>query len=69
VIDQLPGHPIITLRVATAATGRSKSSTAVALEQLVEAEILLPLSQSRRNRAWEAEGLLDLLAGLERASR
>jgi Fic family protein len=68
VIDQLPGHPVITLPIATAVTGRSKSSTAVALEQLVEAEVLLPLSQSRRNRAWEAEGLLDLLAGLERAS-
>jgi hypothetical protein len=48
-----------------AATGRSKSSTAVALDQLVEAGILLPLSASKRNRAWEAEGLLDLLAGLE----
>lgn len=68
VIDQLPGHPVITLPIATAVTRRSKSSTAVALEQLVEAEVLLPLSQSRRNRAWEAEGLLDLLAGLERAS-
>ena len=26
---------------------------------------LVPLSQSQRNRAWEADGLLDLLAGLE----
>jgi hypothetical protein len=65
IIDQLPGHPVVTLPVAVAATGRSKSSTAVALDQLVEAGILLPLSASKRNRAWEAEGLLDLLAGLE----
>lgn len=64
VIEQLPGHPVITLPVATAVTGRSKSSTAVALEQLVESGVLQPLSQSRRNRAWEADGLLDLLAGL-----
>lgn len=65
VIDALPGHPVITLPAATAVTGRSKSSTAVAIDQLVEAGILVPLSASKRNRAWEADGLLDLLAGLE----
>ncbi|HSL58843.1 MAG TPA: Fic family protein [Acidimicrobiales bacterium] len=65
VIDELPGHPVVTVPVATAVTGRSKSSTALAVDQLVEAGILLPLSGSKRNRAWEAVGLLDLLAGLE----
>lgn len=68
VIDQLPGHPVITLPVAVTATGRSKSSTAVALDQLVDAGVLLPVSASKRNRSWEAEGLLDLLTGLERES-
>lgn len=66
VIDQLPGYPVISLPVATAVTGRSKSSTAVAIDQLADAGILLPMSASKRNRAWEADGLLDLLAGLER---
>lgn len=65
VIDQLPGYPVISLPVATAITGRSKSSTAVAINQLVDAGILLPLSTSKRNRAWEAEGLPDLLARVE----
>jgi hypothetical protein len=65
VIDELPGHPVITVPVATAVTGRSKSSTAVAVDRLVDAGILLPLSASKRNRAWEASGLLDLLAELE----
>ncbi len=65
VIDELPGHPVITLPVATAVTARSKSSTAVAIAHLVDAGILVPLSESKRNRAWEADGLLDLLAGLE----
>lgn len=46
-------------------TGRSKSSTTVAVDQLVDAGILHPLSESKRNRAWEAAGLLDLLAELE----
>lgn len=69
VIDELPGHPVITHSVATAATRRSKSSTAVALDQLVAAGILIPLSDSKRNRAWEADGLLDLLAALEDSRR
>lgn len=65
IIDQLPGHPVISVPVATTATGRAKSSTAVAVDQLVDAGILVPLSSSRRNRSWEAVGLLDLLAGLD----
>ncbi|MEQ9323526.1 MAG: hypothetical protein RIF41_30465, partial [Polyangiaceae bacterium] len=50
VIDDLPGHPVITVPVATAVTGRSKSSTAVAVDTLVDAGVLLPLSESKRNR-------------------
>ncbi|OWY61901.1 hypothetical protein B7486_61305 [cyanobacterium TDX16] len=69
VIDQLPGYPVISTAVATAVTQRSKSSTAVAVSQLVDAGVLLPLSTSRRNRVWEAAGLLDLLAELEGAGR
>jgi Fic family protein len=65
VIEELPGHPVNTGPVATAVTGRSKSSTAVAVAHLVDTGILLPLSESKRNRAWEANGLLDLLAELE----
>ncbi len=33
--------------------------------QWAPAGVLLPLSGSRRNQAWEAAGLLHLLAGLE----
>jgi Fic family protein len=69
VIDQLPGHPIITAPVAAAASGRSKPAVYQALSQLEEAGILIPLSTSRRNQSWEAVGLLDLLAGLEAAER
>jgi Fic family protein len=65
VIDVLPAHPVITVPVAVTATGRSKSSTTVAVDQLVEAGVLSPLSESKRNRAWEATGLLDLLTDLE----
>jgi hypothetical protein len=35
------------------------------LMELQEAGVLVPLSESPRNRLWEATGLLDLLARLE----
>jgi Fic family protein len=65
VIEVLPAHPMITAPVAAAATGRSKPSIYEALTQLQAAGVLIPLSASLRNRSWEAQGLLDLLAGLE----
>jgi Fic family protein len=65
VIDVLPGHPILTAAVASAATGRAKAAIYQALSQLQESGVLLPLSDSRRNQAWEAAGLLDLVSGLE----
>lgn len=65
VIDILPAHPILTAPVAAAAIGRSKPQVYEALEQLQTAGVLTPLSASRRNRSWEAAGLLDLLAGLD----
>lgn len=65
VINVLPAHPIITVSVAAAATGRSKPSTYQAFEQLLRAGVVLPLTAGRRNQSWEANGLLDLIAGLE----
>jgi len=65
VIEVLPAHPIITAPIAAAATGRAKSAVNQAVVELEEAGILLRLSRSRRNRSWEAAGLLDLIAGLE----
>ncbi len=65
IIDVLPAHPIITASIAAAVTGRSKAPIYQALRELETAGVLAPLSASVRNRAWEAVGLLDLLAGLE----
>jgi hypothetical protein len=64
-IDVLPAYPAITAPVAAAATGRAKASVHQAIGQLVDAEVLTPLSNSKRNQAWETAGLLDLLASLE----
>ncbi|HEY5134317.1 MAG TPA: Fic family protein [Candidatus Nanopelagicales bacterium] len=65
LIDVLPAHPVITLAVAVAATQRTKAVVNQALRQLEQAGVLLRVSQGERNRAWEADGLLDLLADLE----
>lgn len=65
IIDVLPAHPIISAPVATVATGRVKTAIYDAIEQLVAAEVLTPLSTSKRNRSWEATGLLDLIERME----
>jgi Fic family protein len=65
IIDVLPAHPIITVPVGVAATGRTKPSITNGIAALEEAGVLTRLSESTRNRAWEADGLLDLIAELE----
>lgn len=65
VIDLLPGYPVVTTSVLTAVTGRSKPSVGQAVDELVGAGVLIALSESSRNRSWEAADLLDLLTGLE----
>lgn len=67
VIDVLPAHPVISVPVGVAATGRSKPSVDQAMRQLEHAGVLIALSGGRRNRAWEASGLLDLVEALGEA--
>lgn len=65
VIDVLPAHPVLTAPMAQAATGRAKAAIHNAIEQMVEAGVLEPVSSGKRNRSYEAAGLLALLEGLE----
>jgi hypothetical protein len=65
LIDVLPAHPVITGPVAAAATGRAKAAVYQALTELEAAGVIEPLAASKRNRSWEAAGLLDLIASLE----
>jgi Fic family protein len=65
VIAILPAYPLITAPVAAAATGRSKPQVYRALDQLEAAGVVRSLSAARRNRCWEAVGLLDVLERLE----
>lgn len=65
IIDILPAHPVITVPVGVAATGRTKPAVTNSIDQLVRAGVLRPLGESTRNRSWEAVGLLDLIEALE----
>lgn len=65
IIEILPAHPVITVPVGVAKVNRTKPAVNGGINQLVNAGILRPLSENKRNRAWEATGLLDLLARLE----
>jgi Fic family protein len=65
VIDHLPAHPVVTVKIATAATERTRPAVANAIQRLESCGVLIPLPRSGWNRAWEAEGLLDLIVSLE----
>ena len=65
LIDELPGYPVISVAVAMARIERSRPQASAAIEQLVAAGVLEPIGTGRRNRLFEAVGLLDLLSGLE----
>lgn len=65
IIELLPAHPIISAPGAAAITGRAKSRIYEAIDQLVGASVLLPVSEGKRNRWWESAGLLELIGRLE----
>ena len=65
IIDTLPEYPALTVADAVKATSRSQPAVNQAFGQLERAGVLAPLSQSRRYRAWEPTGLLDLISNLE----
>lgn len=61
IIDALPGHPIISAPVAEVAIRRSRPAAAQGIDELVKAGVLIPIGSRKRNRQWEADGLLDLI--------
>ena len=65
LIDVLPAHPIISIAVAAAATGRTRPAVSNAIAELHAAGVLQRLGDSERNRSWEADGLLDVISRLE----
>lgn len=66
LLQILPSLPIVTANGAAAAIGRSFQATNEAIGRLVTAGVLRPVSVARRNRAFEAAGVLEAFTDLER---
>jgi len=66
LIKLLPAHPIVTLATATRILARSKQAANEAIATLARAAVLSPTTVARRNRAWEARELFELVNTTER---
>lgn len=66
MLRMLPGAPVLSVRSAMAALGRSKPQVNDAVGRLQEAGILTQVTVGRRNRAFEAREVIDAFADLER---
>jgi Fic family protein len=66
LIVELPAHPIVTIATAQKLLGRSKQAVNEAIAVLAEKGVLHPVTLAKRNRAWEARDLFDLINDVER---
>lgn len=67
LIGILPGAPVVTVDSASKLIGRSKARTTDAVNSLLAAGVLIQRNVGRkRNRVFEASGVLDLFTELER---
>jgi len=66
LIVELPAHPIVTVATAQKLLGRSKQAVNEAIGALAERGVLHPITLAKRNRAWEARELFDLIDDVER---
>jgi len=66
LIVELPAHPIVTVATALKVIGRSKQAVNEAIACLADKRVLHPITLAKRNRAWEARELFDLINDVER---
>ncbi|MCY4583512.1 MAG: Fic family protein [Chloroflexi bacterium] len=66
LIRALPTAPVLTASTAAELTGRSFQAARQAVQQLVDAGVLVQVNVGRRNRAFEAPELIDAFTALER---
>ena len=66
LIASLPAHPILDVRTAQDIAGVSNESARLTMIRLEEAAVLKRINAGKRNRAWEAVGLFELLNEFER---
>jgi hypothetical protein len=66
LIVALPARPTLTVATGQKLVGRSKQAVKEAKAVLSGSGVLRPLTLARRNRAWEAPELFDLVDDVER---
>jgi len=66
LIRQLPAFPIVTAATASKTLGRSEEAARQAIAQLADAGVLRQTTVGKKNRAWEAPELFDLVNAIER---
>ena len=59
------GAPVVTVAAAVESIGATTPAVNNGMAQLERAGVLIPLTTSKRYRAWEPEGLIDLVVALE----
>lgn len=67
LVAALPSLPVFSVTTAAAHIGRTFQATSDAVNRLVEAGVVRQVTLGRRNRAFEAAGLLDAFTGFERS--
>lgn len=65
--EVLPQMPVVTVANLVRVTGRSTQAVNEAVERLHAAGVLKQTTAGRRNRAFEVDGLIDLITGFERS--
>ena len=66
LIARLSAYPILSVATAEQLLGRSRQAANEAMSQLEKAGVLKRVNIGKRNRAWEAPGVFDLLNDFER---
>jgi Fic family protein len=69
LIDALPGTPIVDVGTVERVAGVSNQAARLAVMQLEDAGVLRRINGGKRNRAWEAVGLFELVDAGERRLR
>ena len=66
LIEALPAAPVLTTSTAAALVSRSFQAASQAMNQLMDAGVLVQVTVGRRNRAFEAPELIEAFTALER---
>ena len=69
LIEALPGYPILDVGAAERIASVSNQAARLAMIQLEEAGVIKRVNAGKRNRAWEAVGLFEIVETSERRLR